>query len=147
MELLDLLGPSHAPAQEASTVPRADKELRTRVLIADDEQVIANTLAIIFTRAGFEACAAYSGEAAVQMLTDFKPDLLVSDVVMTGMTGIDAAIAVRMLHPKCRVLLFSGQASTADLLKGARSQGYDFEILTKPIHPANLLDRARQKLS
>ena len=45
--------------------------------------------------------------------------------------------------PDCKVLLFSGQAETCDLLKEARIRGYDFEILAKPVHPADLLARLR----
>ena len=118
-------------------------DLRPRVLVADDEQVIANTLTIILNQSGFEACAVYSGEAAVEALRTFQPDVLISDVVMTGMTGIEAAIIVRAQRPDCKVFLFSGQAATADLLQNARSQGHDFEIISKPVHPTDLLAKLR----
>jgi CheY-like chemotaxis protein len=62
---------------------------------------------------------------------------------MPGITGIEAAIQVRAMLPSCKILLFSGQASTANLLEKARAQGYEFEILTKPVHPADLLARMR----
>src|SRR5215469_13775520 len=90
---------------------------KPRVLVADDEQVIANTLAIILNQAGFEARAVYSGEKALDTLDEFQPDMLISDVIMTGMTGIEAAIITRSRLPKCKILLFSGQAATADLLE------------------------------
>ncbi|NUQ26915.1 MAG: response regulator [Acidobacteriaceae bacterium] len=111
---------------------------RAKVLVADDEQVIANTLAIILNQAGFEAKAVYSGEKAVEALDSFRPDMLISDVIMTGMTGIEAAIETRTRLPHCKILLFSGQAATADLLDKARSQGHEFEILAKPVHPTDL---------
>jgi CheY-like chemotaxis protein len=116
---------------------------KPRVLVADDEQVIANTLVIILNQAGFEARAVYSGEKAIELLDEFKPDMLISDVIMTGMTGIEAAIEVRKLLPKCKILLFSGQAATADLLERARTQGHEFEILAKPVHPTDLLAKLR----
>lgn len=116
---------------------------KPRVLVADDEQVIANTLAIILNQAGFEARAVYSGENAVESLEDFEPNMLISDVIMTGMTGIEAAIKVRAKLPGCKILLFSGQAATADLLEKARSQGHEFEILAKPVHPTDLLAKLR----
>ena len=116
---------------------------KSRVLVADDEQVIANTLAIILNQAGFEARAVYSGEGAVESLDEFKPDMLISDVIMTGMTGIEAAIKVRARLPNCKILLFSGQAATADLLEKARAQGHEFEILAKPVHPTDLLAKLR----
>jgi CheY-like chemotaxis protein len=116
---------------------------KPRVLVADDEQVIANTLVIILNQAGFEARAVYSGEKAIESLEEFKPDMLISDVIMTGMTGIEAAIEVRNRLPKCKILLFSGQAATADLLERARAQGHEFEILAKPVHPTDLLAKLR----
>ncbi|MBB5066115.1 response regulator [Granulicella mallensis] len=116
---------------------------KPRVLVADDEQVIANTLAIILNQSGFEARAVYSGEKAVEAIDEFQPDMLISDVIMTGMTGIEAAIQMREKLPKCKILLFSGQAATADLLERARSQGHEFEILAKPVHPTDLLAKLR----
>jgi len=116
---------------------------KARVLIADDEQVIANTLAIILNQAGFEARAVYSGEKAIEALDTFHPDMLISDVIMTGMTGIEAAIQTRSKLPTCKILLFSGQAATADLLERARAQGHEFEILAKPVHPTDLLAKLR----
>ena len=116
---------------------------KSKVLVADDEQVIANTLAIILNQAGFEARAVYSGEKAIEALDSFKPDMLISDVIMTGMTGIEAAIQTRQKMPKCKILLFSGQAATADLLEQARADGHEFEILAKPVHPTDLLAKLR----
>jgi len=116
---------------------------KPKVLVADDEQVIANTLAIILNQAGFEARAAFSGEDAVKMLDSFQPDMLISDVIMSEMTGIEAAIITRAKLPNCKILLFSGQAATADLLEKAREQGHEFEILAKPVHPTDLLAKLR----
>jgi DNA-binding response OmpR family regulator len=116
---------------------------RRRVVVVDDEKVIANTLAIILNNAGLEAKAAFSGEEAIILTESFRPDLLIADVIMPGMSGIEVAIIVRHKLPNCEILLFSGQATTSDMLDTARSQGYDFEILAKPVHPADLLERLR----
>jgi CheY-like chemotaxis protein len=85
----------------------------------------------------------YSGEKAVEMAPTFAPDMLISDVIMADLNGIDAAIQVRALLPSIKILLFSGQAATADLLEKARAQGYEFEILAKPVHPQDLLNKLR----
>lgn len=116
---------------------------RPRVLVADDERVIADTLTMILNQSGFEARAVYSGEGALEMATAFEPDMLISDVIMADLNGIDAAIRIREQLPHIKILLFSGQAATADLLEKARSQGYEFEILAKPVHPQDLLSRLR----
>ncbi len=121
----------------------AENSSKPKVLVADDERVIADTLAIILNQSGFEARAVYSGEKAVETATNWKPDMLISDVIMADLNGVDAAIKVRGLLPKCKILLFSGQAATADLLDSARGQGHEFEILAKPVHPQDLLSRLR----
>jgi CheY-like chemotaxis protein len=67
------------------------------------------------------------------------PDLLISDVAMPGISGIELAIRMRAQYPTCKVLLFSGQAATKDLLEDARARGHDFDLLQKPVPPTELL--------
>lgn len=119
------------------------KSIKTKVLIADDERIIANTLATILNQSGFDARAVYSGEEAVATAEIFRPDLLISDVVMGGITGIEAAIKIRNRLPACKTLLFSGQAATAALLQSAEADGYNFELLMKPVYPGDLLAKLR----
>lgn len=117
--------------------------VKPKILVVDDERVIADTLVIILNRNGFEATAVYSGEAAVELAHSIQPEMIISDVIMNDMNGIDAAIQICAMLPKCKILLFSGQAATADLLEKARNQGHEFEILAKPVHPQDLLMRLR----
>ena len=116
---------------------------KPRVLVADDEPVIADTLAMILNQSGFEARAVYSGEKALELAATFAPEMLISDVIMADLNGIDAAIRIQALLPGIKILLFSGQAATADLLEKARARGYEFEILAKPVHPQDLLRKLR----
>ena len=118
-----------------------ENRVKPKVLVVDDERVIADTLAMILNQSGFVARAVYSGEKAVEMASTFAPDMLITDVIMADLNGIDAAIMIRSLLPKIKILLFSGQAATADLLEKARAKGYEFEILAKPVHPQDLLSR------
>ncbi|MGA7109249.1 MAG: response regulator [Terracidiphilus sp.] len=118
-----------------------ENRVKPKVLVVDDERVIADTLAMILNQSGFDAKAVYSGEKAVEMASTFTPDMLITDVIMADLNGIDAAIMIRALLPKIKILLFSGQAATADLLEKARAKGYEFEILAKPVHPQDLLSR------
>jgi CheY-like chemotaxis protein len=118
-------------------------QTKPKVLVVDDERVIADTLAIILNQHGFEASAVYTGTAAVERAKAVRPDLVISDVIMPDMNGIEAAIHIRKFLPGCKILLFSGQAATADLLENARAQGHEFEILAKPVHPQDLLSKLK----
>lgn len=116
------------------------------ILVVDDESVIADTLSIILSKSGYCAMTAYSGREALEIAEAVPPELLITDVMMPGMTGIELAIAVTESLPDCKILLFSGQAATTDMLLGAREAGHDFAIMTKPIHPADMLRRVRESL-
>lgn len=111
------------------------------VLVVDDENGILETLAAILKGHGFTVFVARSGEEAVDVAYNVEPDWVVSDVVMGTLSGIEAAIRIREIRPDTNVLLFSGNAVTTDLLAEARSRGHNFEILSKPFHPTELLDR------
>jgi CheY-like chemotaxis protein len=122
----------------------ADERKKLKVLVADDEHVIAETLVIILKQSGFEAAAVYDGKQAVEKARAWRPDLLISDVVMPELNGIEAAVEICGFLPDCKVLLFSGQSVTSDLLADARIRGHDFALLQKPVHPQDLLERIRQ---
>ena len=114
---------------------------RRRVVVVDDEVVIATTLKTILNHAGFDAHAMFSGQELVDSLEALRPDILITDVEMPGMTGIEAAIITRNKFPKCKILLFSAQPATSSLLVKAREQGHEFELLGKPLHLPDLLAR------
>ena len=117
---------------------------RKLVFVVDDEKLIAKTLAMILTGTGFAATPFEDPFHALEMAASGPaPDLLISDVVMPGMSGIDLAVCFRKQYPGCKILLFSGQAATADMLATAKLHGHDFEVLAKPVHPSDLLARMR----
>jgi CheY-like chemotaxis protein len=120
-----------------------DPETDTRILIADDEQIVADTLRMIVSKHGFEVTVAYNGTTAIEKARQFCPQVLLCDVMMPDMNGVEVALQVRAILPECRILLFSGQAGIHDLLQEARVRGHQFELLPKPIHPSELLDHLR----
>src|SRR5215470_6813268 len=105
----------------SQVVPLEDVPLRDEVdvLVVDDEQIIADTLAMILSKNGYRAKAAYDGSDALKMAREHRPRLVISDVVMPGMTGIELAFALEATVPETKILLFSGQAATMDLLSKA----------------------------
>lgn len=114
-----------------------------RIFVVDDEKIIADSLSAILNKSGFDASAFYDAETALSACEIAKPECIISDVAMPGMNGIDLAMQIRERFPACTILLFSGQAATFDLLATARSRGHNFELLSKPVHPKDLLARMR----
>ncbi len=114
-----------------------------RVLVVDDEQLIAETVAAILNANGFEAIEAYSGEEAIAAARELQPDIVLTDVLMPRMSGVELGIHLQNEFPATRVLLFSGQAATSELMRKAQEQGYSFELFPKPIHPDDLIARLR----
>jgi DNA-binding NtrC family response regulator len=116
----------------------------TRIFVVDDETVIAATLAMILKTSGFDARSFTNPLEALSAADAEPPQLLITDVVMPEMLGTDLAIEMKRRCPDCKILLFSGQAATSDLLAKARSEGHEFNLLTKPVHPADLLREIRK---
>jgi CheY-like chemotaxis protein len=110
-----------------------------RIFVVDDEPVIASTLVAILQMNGFSAKFFTCPLAALTAARLKAPDLLISDVAMPGISGIELAVQMRAQYPTCKVLLFSGQAASMDLLEDARSQGHNFDLLLKPVPPTELL--------
>jgi DNA-binding NtrC family response regulator len=111
----------------------------SRIFVVDDEPVIASSLAAILHMNGFSAKFFTCPLEALAAARSESPDLVISDVATPGISGIDLAIQMRAQYPNCKILLFSGQAATSDLLQHARAQGYDFRLLQKPVHPSEFL--------
>jgi DNA-binding NtrC family response regulator len=111
-----------------------------RVFVVDDHDVIASSLAMILRfQGGFHATSFTDSGEALQASRNDPPDLLITDVVMPQLSGIDLAIHVLEHCRDCKVLLFSGQDVSESMLLTARDSGYEFEFLRKPVHPATLL--------
>lgn len=117
------------------------------ILIVDDDQAIADTLAVIFRTHGYNAHVAYSAEDAIERIATCVPDMALLDVNLPGMNGIDLAIVLKANHPECHILLVSGHESTRGLLEEAAKKGFIFDIMLKPIHPMFILERVKTLLS
>jgi CheY-like chemotaxis protein len=94
------------------------------IFVVDDETVIAASLAAILQMNGFSVRFFTCPLEALAAARSESPDLIISDIAMPGISGIDLAIQMRAQYPNCKILLFSGQAATSDLLEKARAHGY-----------------------
>jgi len=111
---------------------------RAIILVVDDEPLVADTLSAILGRAGYKTHTAYDGATALRLANEFMPHLMISDVAMPEMNGVELAITLMDEQPKCKVLLFSGHATSSDLVN-ASDAGHEFRLLSKPIHPTEML--------
>ncbi|HLJ76574.1 MAG TPA: response regulator [Acidobacteriaceae bacterium] len=116
---------------------------RLRVLIADDEKNIADTIRIILIKEGIDAVCVYGGEAAVEKAAEWKPDILLVDYAMPDLDGLEAAKRICERHAACRVLVLSALAEIHDLREEMLRCERPYEVLVKPIHPTELVAHIR----
>ena len=134
------LGPLSDPSQSLQKVV---KGARPHVLVVDDENLIADSVTAILNRNGFDAVARYCGVAALAYLDERSPDIVVTDVILPDLDGIQVAISLRMACPSLRIVLFSGNVAADNMIELAAVDGNCFEMLAKPVHPADLLRALR----
>lgn len=106
-----------------------------RILIVDDEHAIASSLATILRTHGFEANSVYSGYSAIETAFEWLPDVVISDIRMPGINGVDAVLSMARQLPNSKFLLFSGHLPSHETVSRAHQQGLRFVFLPKPVRP------------
>jgi CheY-like chemotaxis protein len=118
-----------------------------RILVVDDEPLVAQTLCIIFRRNGFDAAIAYDAEQALASLRQSPPDLMLCDIDMPGRDGVDLLSDLARELPGCPVLVLTGFYSSLNRVRAyANSMPQQVSIVTKPCQPVDLLRHAGQLL-
>ena len=120
-----------------------EESRRLRVLIADDEKNIADTIRIILSKEGIDAACVYGGRAAVEKAAEWKPDIFLVDYAMPDLNGVEAARRICERHAACRVLVLSALAEIYELKQELLRCERPYEVLVKPIHPTELVRRIR----
>jgi DNA-binding NtrC family response regulator len=138
--------PLHLAGDDPAGRTTATSDKKPKIIVIDDESLIAETVVEILNGEGFEAISVSSGASAIDLAKNMRPAIVLSDVIMPGLNGIETGIKIQELVPNCRVILFSGQAATVDLLEKARERGHRFDILAKPIKPEHLIRVIRSNL-
>ncbi len=114
-----------------------------RVLVVDDEHLVADTLSLVFNKSGFDARATYSADSALQCAREFKPDLLLCDITMPEKDGHALVDEITKELPSCRIIVLTGFYSNLKRVKEqANLLPQPLGILTKPCHPEELLREA-----
>ena len=111
-----------------------------RILIVDDEHVVAETLSIIFEQQGFRTCTAYSADEALERASDFAPDLMLCDLNMPEKDGTALIAAMDGVYPSCRILVLTGSSTGVSrvLALGEKLRRW-MPILAKPCSPSEVL--------
>lgn len=120
---------------------------KATVVVVDDERLIADTIAEILETGGFEASAFYDADSALRHCRESCPDIVITDYVMPGLNGLQLAHQLRTECSGARVFLLTGQGNIAWMSQQMRELGSEFEILAKPLHPEELLERLKSRKS
>ena len=137
--------PMHFPTVPVEAAPREAllrdcDHLRPLALVVDDDPLITETLAAILQGSGLTAMTAADGFAALELASLIPPEIVITDIAMPGMSGLDMAVELARAVPDCDFILFSSQTATADVAGRMRNSGVNFITMAKPVHPADLLD-------
>ena len=117
----------------------------TRILVVDDERLLADTLSAVLRIGGFEVRVVYKGEDAIAASSSYRPDIVLSDYFMPpGMNGIEACVRIKQILPACRIIMLSGHPLRQELA-AYQNKGYSFLSLTKPVRPDRLLNILREE--
>ena len=121
--------------------------MRRRILIVDDEHLVADTLSLIFQKHGFTTCAAYSADEAMDCARSFTPDLLLCDINMPEKDGLALIDSMDREQPACRILVLTGAYSSLNRVRQrTREVHQHISVMTKPCHPAELVRCAGELL-
>jgi CheY-like chemotaxis protein len=119
-----------------------------RVLVVDDDHLVADTLALIFAKSGFEVETAYSADQALESARAFTPHLLLCDVSMPGRDGLALVCDITCELPSCRIIMLTGfYPNLQSVREQSNKLAHPVGILTKPCSPVDLLREATNMLA
>jgi len=117
---------------------------KLKVLLVDDEEEFVSTLAERLEIRDIETLVAIDGDQALHMVEKDRPPLVVLDVLMPGIGGLDVLKQIKGRHPEIQVILLTGHGSTRDGMKGMRLGAFDY--LMKPVKIEELINKMNEAL-
>ncbi len=137
----------HADTTDSSPAPASASPAagmhRGRVLVVDDDASLAEMLTIVLRQEGFEPIVCATGDAAMPAFRDHRPDIVLLDIMLPGMDGIDVCRALRA-ESGVPILMLTARSDTVDVVVGLESGADDYMI--KPFKPKELVARIRARL-
>jgi PAS domain S-box-containing protein len=130
-------------AEPADPASAPDKASPATVLVVDDDQDVRDFVATTLREFGHEVIASPDARSAIRIMKKQKPDLLITDYAMAGMTGADLAVAARQINSDQKIIYISGYADTDALREAAK----DAVILRKPFRIGELYHVVEETLS
>ncbi len=121
-----------------------DKEVNGVILVADDERNIRRTLSLVLGGAGYQVLEAENGQEAVEQAAGRACDLVLLDLKMPVLTGLEALELLKKDEPQLPVVVISGQATFSDAVRATRMGAYDF--IEKPLEKERVLHSVRLAL-
>ena len=119
-----------------------------KVLIIDDDPALLRLMSMAFQQAGYSTVSAADGRKGIRMASAYRPDLVVTDIVMPDIEGIGAIRAIKQAArpPKVIAISGAGRARGADYLSWAKHLGAD-EVLAKPFRMSELLKMSQSVIA
>lgn len=109
-----------------------------KILLIDDADVVRQTLQLILRQRGYTVASAASGAAARELMSRYKPDILLCDLFLPDGNGVEIALEICRAVEHCRVIFISGNPEASELLDRAAGDKLRFEVVAKPFSPAEL---------
>ncbi|MEJ2102516.1 MAG: response regulator, partial [Desulfobacterales bacterium] len=117
---------------------------QARILIVDDDDIARKNLSRILQKEGFEVATAKTGSAALERLSDSACDLVMTDLVMEDLNGLELLARIKNQYPYMEVILITGYASIPTAIEAIKTGAYHY--IEKPIRPAEMVHLARQAI-
>ena len=116
-------------------------------MVAEDDAVIADSLAAILKLHGLAVLCEADGRAALETARLIPPEILIAELSLPGMSGLELAAEIARTAPDCNIILFAGPSAIVDPPPSLHELACTFSVLIKPVHPADLLDLVRRLLA
>ena len=121
--------------------------MKSRVLVVDDDRLVADTICLVYKANGFDSEARYSAAEGLERARSYEPDLMLCDVTMPDISGLELADSIAELLPETRLLLLSAYSSNAaDVRAHSRRARRPLKLLSKPCRPDDLMRESRALL-